>query len=180
LIIAQEKPNYAYSECPVKELRPKPEVKTQSERQARVLLTVMILSAFLLGALYIYFNAQITGVGYRLENMKRQVAAIDVENQSLEMLISRQDSLARVEALATTRLGMVLPKKENVLTIALTGTAVSEEPEAVQIGGVESVPAQVAEGGLVHEDALEMASEPSLLEAFLSLISGWEQKVRTA
>jgi cell division protein FtsL len=143
-------------------------------------MMAMILFAFVLGAMYIYFNAQVTTVGYRLENLKRQVAAIEMENQSLEMVIGKQDSLARVETLATTKLGMVLPKKENVLTIALADTGFPEAQKEVGAGTAEMASVQVAESGGVPEEVAEVASEPSLLEAFLSLISGWEQKVRTA
>lgn len=170
MIAAQEKPNYAYSEVPAYEGPPEPRERVQSERRARMVLTALLLSAFVLGIVYVLFNAFTTNVGYRLENLKREVAAIDAENQSLEMLINKHDSLVRIEALAVAELGMVAPTEENTLTVAITDPSVLWQPD-----NSEPPTATAAEGErLVADAAVRDKSDPSLLEALLSFISGRE------
>ncbi len=170
MIAAQEKPNYAYSEVPAYESPPEPRERVQSERRARMVLTALILSAFVLGIVYVLFNAFTTNVGYRLENLKREVAAIDAENQSLEMLINKHDSLVRIEALAVAELGMVAPAEENTLTVPIADPSVLRQPD-----NSDPPAAPAAEGErLVADAAVRDKSDPSLLEALLSFISGRE------
>lgn len=171
MIAAQEKPNYGYSfpvgEAPAAARGPEPRGRVRSERRARVVLTALILSVFALGIVYVLFNAFTTNIGYRLENLKRQVTELDAENQTLEMLVGKLDTLTRVETLAVTDLGMVAPTEEDTLVIAIA------DPSALQMPVSRVSPAGTAaadDDRAPPEAETGAPSDPGLLEVLLGFI----------
>lgn len=179
MIAAQEKPDYGYYQLPEMPERlqdypadPAPQPGARCERRARLVITALLLSVFALGIVYVLVNAFTTNIGYRLENVKHQVAALQAENQSLEVLVGRQDSLARIEAVAIAELGMVAPTEENTLQVAIGTPAAAPAAETGTPGATAPNPPP-AGAEIAHR------ADPSLLEVLLGFICGREPGAET-
>ena len=79
--------------------------------------TGLILAGFCLGLLTIFFYTQVQATNYHIYCLKENLAALDMETQELSGKLARLSSLEKVEAAATTRLGMVPADNSNVLLV---------------------------------------------------------------
>lgn len=79
-----------------------------------VALGVLILAAAL-G--YVWQHIHVVRLGYEIERLREQQAALVQENKTLRLEMGQLRSLRRVEEIARTRLGMVTPKPGQVVLI---------------------------------------------------------------
>lgn len=121
MILAEARPAYDYQVKP--EQRPTPKTVASAGRAVRkhaavssktryvvfwllaVMLALGIASRFAVGA---KMNIDIAA-------LDKQLAEVQTENEQLQLQIAELKSLARVEAAATTRLGMVRPTETRAL-----------------------------------------------------------------
>jgi len=166
LIVARERTDYGLEEhrrtVPV-------EVRSSAEKRARLSLMVMVVIAFLLGAAFSYANTYAMNVSYQAESLKKDIAILEAENQSLKAAIDRLDSLPRVEILAVNQLGMIRPTPNDMLFVAIGDPG----PAAVS-GAVDPEPTKpaVASDPTPEERGLPEGetSDPGILQAFLDLV----------
>jgi cell division protein FtsL len=98
--------------------RTKPVVKAQPARVSLSraacvgLLTLAVLCTFLVA----YRNTALTQIGYETARLQSELAVLQRQNSELEMKAASLGSLARVEKLATTKLGMT--RAESAVAIA--------------------------------------------------------------
>lgn len=79
-----------------------------------VALGLLILAAALL---YVWQHTYVVRLGYELERLREQQAALVQENKGLRLEMGQLRSLRRVEEIARKRLGMVTPKPGQVVVI---------------------------------------------------------------
>lgn len=79
-----------------------------------VALGVLILAGTLL---YVWQHIHVVRMGYEIEQLREQQAALMQENKTLRLERGQLRSLKRVEAIARKRLGMVTPKSGQVVLI---------------------------------------------------------------
>jgi cell division protein FtsL len=77
----------------------------------------LIFAGFCLGLLTIFFYTQVQTTNYQIYCLKENLAVLDMETQELSGKLARLSSLEKVEAAATTRLGMVPADYSNVLLV---------------------------------------------------------------
>ena len=77
----------------------------------RVLIAFLIVAALLL---YVGGKVKIVQLGYQIEVLEREQLELEHENRSLLIEASSLSAPARIEKIATKRLGMIRPAKENV------------------------------------------------------------------
>ena len=80
----------------------------------RVFVALLILSGLLL---YVGGKVRIVQLGYQIEVLEREKHELERANRSLLIEASSLSSPARIEEIATKRLGMVRPAKENVVIV---------------------------------------------------------------
>ncbi len=128
MIVAKEQPYYQsppgekYS--PVS--RPRPKVRPWE----RLVLTVLVLLIFALGILISIFYSLILITGYQITRMQKELAELEIQTRGLAEEVSRLSSLERVEAVATTRLGMVKPDERQVVLVQAANGAQDPPPES--------------------------------------------------
>jgi cell division protein FtsL len=80
----------------------------------RVLATLLVLSGLLL---YVGGKVKIMRLGYQIESLEREKRELERANSSYRIEVSSLASSARIEEIATKRLGMVRPPKENIVIV---------------------------------------------------------------
>lgn len=85
----------------------------------RRLLSVLLVIAMLM--LYVGGKVQIVRLGYQTESLEREKKELERANRSLRIEASSLSSPARIEEIATKRMGMVRPLKENVVVVKRKG-----------------------------------------------------------
>jgi len=80
-------------------------------------LVVLMVTLFGLGLLSVFVRCQVAVLGYKIVQLKQEVADLDQENRRLELRIAELSSPSRIETLAVTQLGMCKPDK--MQTVAL-------------------------------------------------------------
>jgi len=147
LIIAQEKSDFSSlpdeTGWPVKRRR-----RRFVLRGPGLIVVGLILAAFFVGGLIIYYCSQMLILSYQISCLEKELAVLRVENQGLGEDISRLATIERLEYLAINKLGMIKPDSGNVLVVAiddkalhLSGTGEQEE-QATEIspaGGEKSL-----------------------------------------
>ncbi len=84
------------------------------ERFSGAALGVVILVAVLL---YVWQHISVVRVGYEVERLREQQAALIQESKALKLERGQLRSLRRVEEVARKRLGMVTPKAGQVVLV---------------------------------------------------------------
>lgn len=69
-----------------------------------------------LALLMVSRQAAIVRVGYQIDQLKNQVTVAKAERDSLQLEVTRLQSLDRIEKVATSRLGMVRPQEARAFT----------------------------------------------------------------
>src|SRR6187549_3527932 len=102
-----------------KDVRNNPIVREVDEARHRELWKSVALAAFLV--IVLLFSAwqhfELLRHGYRIEEMQKERAAEEEINRHLRLEIDTLRSPARIERLATQRLGMVAPKADDATVI---------------------------------------------------------------
>ena len=70
----------------------------------------------------LYRLSLITGQNKQIQALRTQIDELTSEQQNLEVRLSLQFNLERIESEATNRLGMVYPSADQIRTIAVAGT----------------------------------------------------------
>jgi cell division protein FtsL len=96
----------------------------------RGLIALLIISGLLL---YVAAKVQIVKLGYQLDVLEQQKHELERENRSLQIEASSLSSPARIEEIATKRLGMVRPAKENIVIVKRKSDAVNSKKQAPMI-----------------------------------------------
>lgn len=71
----------------------------------------LILSFFTFGLFYTFKHTQVVNLGYQIDEIKQEIAALQRENKRLELEIARLQAPERIERIATTKLGMKEPRE---------------------------------------------------------------------
>lgn len=89
------------------------------ERGGRAGLRKALVAAVIVLGLFLYVGGKvkIVQLGYRIEALEREKQELERRNRSLRIEASSLSSPARVEEIATRRLGMVRPSKENIVIV---------------------------------------------------------------
>ncbi|AEG61559.1 cell division protein FtsL [Desulforamulus ruminis DSM 2154] len=175
--VAQEKFNYLLpEEQPRQVSQPRRALSKRAIRKGKVLLTGCILSVFMVGVVIAYYYAQVATLGYQVAQLQNSLNQLQSEQEDLESQANQLKSLERVEAIATTKLGMVKPNSSEVVLV----TALSEDPqkklEAKQ-GVNPAEPPENHEAPVQKEDKLSKAGETKspVIEAFVDMVNRWER-----
>jgi cell division protein FtsL len=80
----------------------------------RVFLTLVIVTSLLL---YVGGKVKIMRLGYQIEALEREKRDLERANRSLRIEASSLTSPARIEEIATKRMGMIRPAKENIVVV---------------------------------------------------------------
>jgi cell division protein FtsL len=80
----------------------------------RVLFVLVVVAALLL---YVGGKVKIMRLGYEIEALEREKRELERANRSLRIEASSLSSPARIEEIATKRLGMVRPPKDAVVMV---------------------------------------------------------------
>jgi cell division protein FtsL len=84
------------------------------EAISSVALGVLMLAGALL---YVWQHIHVVRLGYEIEQLREQEAALVQENKALRLEMGQLRSLKRVEEIARRRLGMVAPKPGQVVLL---------------------------------------------------------------
>lgn len=82
---------------------------------SRNILIILFVAAMLI--VYVAGKVSIVRLGYRIEALEREKKELERANRSLRIEASSLSSPARIEEIATKRMGMIRPPKENVVTV---------------------------------------------------------------
>ncbi|MEW6771372.1 MAG: septum formation initiator family protein [Bacillota bacterium] len=146
--------------------------KKKLARSYRLKLSGMVLLGFVLGLTVILCQTRMTCIGFRLQELHKEIARVEAENQALDNAIHRLSAPERIEAVAVQRLGMIRPP-EGALRVPPTGSLLAQAGSAP---GSAQVPPVTAHGEPRHKQAgwlelfLEMLAEKS--SGFLDRLNG--------
>jgi len=79
----------------------------------RILIVLFLIACLVLVA----GKVKIVQLGYQIEALEREKKELERENRSLRIEASSLASSARIEELATKRMGMIRPPKENIVVV---------------------------------------------------------------
>lgn len=142
------------------------------ERQVRLPLIALLVTAFVMAAAFGYANALAVNVGYQAEVLRAEIAELEQERQSLSARLDKLDTLSRVELVAVTELGMVHPSPENVMYVA-----VNPSGAGTTLVDADGPDAPMEPAGPIARHSGEPAGEPAetegpgIIQAFLELVS---------
>jgi cell division protein FtsL len=80
----------------------------------RVAIVLLIVAALIL---YVAGKVSIVRLGYDIDALEREKKELERANSSLRIEASSLSSPARIEEIATGKMGMVRPPKENVVVV---------------------------------------------------------------
>lgn len=144
--------------------------------RGKILLTGCILTMFLTGVTVTYYFSQVATVGFQITEMQKELAYLQAEQEYLETQASQLISLQRVEAIATTKLGMVKPDPNEVVLVAVLPKS-PQEGKKTRVNNVS--PEVKADTPVVKEDNLYLSDtqKSSVIEAFVDMVNRWEKKI---
>ena len=123
------------------ELRARKVVRTTKQHnQHRKILVKCGLLVFAYAVLLVFLCAKSASLGYDIDNLNKDISKITTANNRVEYQIAQQSSLARIEKIATSELGMqrvdlknsiamqVAPQPIRVASQPTAATNISEKP----------------------------------------------------
>lgn len=125
----------------------------------------LIVAGFLVGLLITYYCSQLFALGYQISSLKKELADLRVENNSLSEEVQRLGSLEHIEYLAIHKLNMVKPEANNILVVTV--------PE---ITPQESVAAPVDLNDLMAVASRGDQEKSRLIQVFDELVNRLENK----
>lgn len=97
-------------------------------------MSSLVLLGFTLGVIVILCQARITYVGYRLQELKREMAQVQEENQAIDGALQRLAAPDKIEAIAMRRLGMVNPRPGEEIKLSVPAPRRPETKTASEAG----------------------------------------------
>uniref|UniRef100_A0A7C1JEE8 Cell division protein FtsL n=1 Tax=Ammonifex degensii TaxID=42838 RepID=A0A7C1JEE8_9THEO len=135
--------------------RPLPRAKKMRVRAQRLKLFGMVVLAFLCGVAVVFCEARISYIGFCLEEFRKEMALVRMENEALAGAIERLMAPEQLERVAEQKLGMVRPAPGSQIEVTLP---IAEERK------IASSPAVRGERGrTTHQE--------SLFGAFLEILA---------
>jgi len=83
-------------------------------RRRRHLVKLYLVATLLLGMMftvYVWQSTKMVETKIRLQSLEKQISILETNNDVLKAEISKLQSLSRIEKVARTELGMVIPQK---------------------------------------------------------------------
>lgn len=175
--VAQE--NFSYQLPEEKQIeiqQPQRQLSRRVVRRGKIMLVGCILSMFVMGVTVAYYYAQVAAVGYQISQLQNELTILQTEQDYLESQANQLLSLQRVEAIATTKLGMVKPDpNEVVLVAALPKDSQGQQKNQVQQEEPQANALITAPKKDNHDKGL--AEKSPVIEAFVDLVNRWEKKL---
>ena len=132
--------------------QPRPAHRTLRLGRQAVTAYIAVLVVMVLGALVMVSQySAMASVSYQIADMKRQITAVDEQNEALEKQVAELKRPDRIMEIATTRLGMVSPQNFQQATTAPL-VAQAQEPDQ---GGTNSTRVAQGRGGFTLSAALD-------------------------
>ncbi|MGE5591862.1 MAG: cell division protein FtsL [Bacillota bacterium] len=137
---------------PVSAQRPQPARRALRLGKQAVVAYIAVLVVMVLGALLMVSQySAMASVSYQIADMKKQIAAVDEQNEALEKQVAELKRPDRIMEIATTQLGMVSPEDFQQATTAPL-VAQAQEPDQ---GGTNSTQVAQGRGGFTLSAALD-------------------------
>ena len=92
----------------------------RSANLRRVVIAGLIVAGLMT---YVGGKVQIMRLGYQIEELEQQKRNLERENRALQIEASSLEAPGRIEDIATKRLGMVRPPKENIVVVKRRSTS---------------------------------------------------------
>ncbi|MCL2766927.1 MAG: hypothetical protein FWD21_04515 [Peptococcaceae bacterium] len=87
----------------------------------KLALTLFVFAIFGVGVFVISYFAQMSALGYKIDQYGKDMAVLRVENQALEEQIQQMVALSSVESVAVSALEMVRPEVSDYMLLTVTG-----------------------------------------------------------
>lgn len=122
--------------------RKKTRLAAINEFKVKTLLLVITTVILLLA--YTAITAKVTMYGYEINNTKVAIAEVENTNSQLIIEVESLSAPARIEAYATTELGMVVPDESTIIYSTTASIAVADEDKASITGFSSTVASNTA------------------------------------
>ena len=99
-------------------------------RKEKTLAMAGVFVVFAIGFLYTFLAAQIMHQGYKINEVRSEIATVENANQRLQLEIESLRSLDRIEKIATTELNMVQPANDGITYVAMADFNAAAAPTA--------------------------------------------------
>lgn len=99
---------------------------TRQHNQHRKILVKCGLLVFAYAVLLVFLCAKSASLGYDIDNLNKDISKITTANNRVEYQIAQQSSLARIEKIATSELGMQRVDLKNAI-------AMQVDPQPIQV-----------------------------------------------
>lgn len=109
-------------------------------KKRKLALVGLVMTGFLVGVLITLYYTWISMIGYHINQVEKQVAALRIEDAGLGEEVGRLHSFERIETLATQKLGMIKPDDADMLAVSYSKAEKENGPagrEAVKAVGEE-------------------------------------------
>ncbi|MEW6623136.1 MAG: cell division protein FtsL [Bacillota bacterium] len=94
--------------------------------KAKLLTCVLVVTAFVLGLIFLSLSAQVAAKGQEINHLKKDIASLQTTNERLKLEKQKLSALDKIAVLAVNELGMKKPQFENLQMITV------EEAEKTQ------------------------------------------------
>lgn len=176
--VAQEKFSYQFpEEQHIEKQQPRRQLSRRAIRRGKIVLTGCILSLFIVGVAVAYYFAQVAAVGYQLSQLQSELTKLQTEQDYLESQANQLLSLQRIEAIATTELGMVKPDPSDVVLVAALPKTTQEQKESQVQQKQEQANRAIADVPEKDNHDKVVTEKSPVIEAFVDLVDRWEQKL---
>ncbi|OIQ12458.1 cell division protein FtsL [Neomoorella thermoacetica] len=88
--------------------------RRESRARQKILLLGLVLMGVVIGLSLTFLTMQVLIKGYKIDSLKRELSTLQRENEQLQLEVARLKAPERVARVATTKLGMVEPKTEQI------------------------------------------------------------------
>jgi len=105
---------------------PAPKIVQKVDRRLRVKCLTLVVFAAVIAAATTMQRAAIVEAGYELVKIKGHAAKVEKENEFLRLDIAKLKSPQRIDEIAVTQLGMVLPKNAYFASAATPANSQSQ------------------------------------------------------
>ncbi|MBZ4654716.1 MAG: Septum formation initiator [Peptococcaceae bacterium] len=145
--------DYAYQPYYREKFEQQKQTKVRIKKRPSPLLVValgisLIGIMFFTGLSYTYLKARIAHLNWQISQGKKEIAAMQVQNEKLELEIARLKSLDRIEKVATTQMGMI--KNPGVEYLAIKATTNTSVPASQTVREMPAQdPANTSQDGII-------------------------------
>lgn len=129
MLVHKQQEVYVYEQEAVS---PAPKIVQKADRRLRLKCLTLVIFAAVIAAATTMQRAAIVEAGYELVKLKGHVAKVEQENEFLRLDIAKLKSPQRIDEIAVTQLGMVMPKNAYFASAAIP--AANDQPQLVSAG----------------------------------------------